>query len=252
MARSEQLDYSVIGPTLATPEGLQKFKTVDLVDEGRELLGPVQSERLSKTMTHSVASGTRWRVIANQIIMAEVTAPDLTPLADSPAIEEIAKVFPPIMDFIALSTLDIPLNTDAWDGYPAARERFYTSMQNAGATDLIVLTGDTHEWWANELKDQSGRAMGIELGTNAVTSPGASTYFGEEGATYSRLLRERNPMVTHHDPDGKGYIDLWLAKDGAEARFIAVDTILSTDYQTDIRASFDIVKTDGSLALRKV
>ena len=252
MARSEQLDYSVIGPTLATPEGLEQFKTVDLVDERRELLGPVQSERLSKTMSESVARGTRWRIIANQIIMAEVTAPDLTPLADSPAIEEIAKVFPPIMDFIALSTLDIPLNTDAWDGYPAARERFYAAMQEAGATDLIVLTGDTHEWWANMLSDAEGRAMGIELGTNAVTSPGASTYFGQEGPTYSRLLRERNPMVTHHDPDGKGYIDLLLTKGDAEARFIAVDTILATDYQTDVRAAFDIQKADGSLQLRKV
>lgn len=249
MARSEQLDYAVIGPTLATPEGLQKFKTVDLVDESRELLGRPQIERLSKTMTESVANGTQWRIIANQIIMAEVTAPDLTPLANSPAIAEIAKVFPPIMDFIALSTLDIPLNTDAWDGYPAARERFYASMQKAGAADLIVLTGDTHEWWGNELRDASGRRMGVELGTNAVTSPGASTYFGPEGATYSRLLNERNSMVAHHDPDGKGYIDLMLSKDGAEARFVSVDTILSTDYTTQTQARFDILPENGSLRL---
>lgn len=251
MARSEQLEYSVIGPSLATPEGLEKFKTVDLVDEGRELLGHPQIKRLSKTMTKSVAAGTRWRVIANQIIMAEVMAPNLTPLANSPAIAEIAKVFPPIMDFIALSTLDIPLNTDAWDGYPAARDRFYASMQEAGSSDLIVLTGDTHEWWANELRDSSGRRMGVELGTNAVTSPGASTYFGPEGATYSRLLSERNAMVTHHDPDGKGYIDLFLTQNEAKAIFVSVDNVLSPEYTLSDRASFDIIREGGSLRLSK-
>jgi phosphodiesterase/alkaline phosphatase D-like protein len=249
MARSEQLDYAKIGPTLATPDGLTRFKTVDLVDERRELLGRAQSERLAQTMRASVEGGTRWRVLANQIILAEVTAPNLSPIAASPAIAEIEKVFPPIRDFIALSTLDIPLNLDAWDGYPAARERFYTAMQDAGATDLIVLTGDTHEWWANELRDGAGRRMGVELGTNAVTSPGASTYFGPEGATYSRLIRERNPMVTHHDPEGKGYIDLALTRDGAQAEFVAVDTVLSETYRAETKARFGITREGGSLRL---
>ena len=156
------------------------------------------------------------------------------------------------MDFIALSTLDIPLNTDAWDGYPAARERFYDAMQKAGATDLIVLTGDTHEWWANELNDASGRPMGIELGSNAVTSPGASTYFGSEGATYSKLLQERNAMVTHHDPDGKGYIDLSLSREGAQAPFVSVSNIMSKDYAVSNRSQFELVRQDNSLRLRKM
>jgi hypothetical protein len=93
--------------------------------------------------------------------------------------------------------------------------------------------------------------MGIELGTNAVTSPGASTYFGPEGATYSRLLRERNAMVTHHDPDGKGYIDLALSREGAQATFVSVSNIISKDYEVSNRAQFDIVRERGSLRLRK-
>lgn len=249
MARSEQLDYAKIGASLATPEGLEKFKTVDLVDEGRELLGRPQSAQLAKTMTASVADGTRWRILANQIIMAEVTAPNLSPIAGSPAIAELEKVVPQIRDFIGLTTLDIPLNMDAWDGYPAARDRFYASMADAGATDLIVLTGDTHEWWANALSDSAGRPMGVELGTAAVTSPGSSSYFGEEAATYSRMLNERNEMVRYHDPFGKGYIDLALDRDGATAEFVGVTTITSTDYTVETRAQFEITRRNGSLAL---
>jgi alkaline phosphatase D len=251
MARSKQLDYATIGASLATPEGLEKFKTVDLVDPSRELLGRPQAERLSRTMTQSVEGGTRWRILANQIIMAEVTAPNLMPIANSPAIAELEKVIPQIRDFIGLTTLDIPLNPDAWDGYPAARDRFYKSMSDAGATDLIVLTGDTHEWWANELSDSAGRPMGVELGTAAVTSPGSSSYFGAEAPNYSAMLAARNPMVRYHDPFGKGYIDLALDRDGAKAEFVGVDTITSTEYTVAGRANFDIVRRDGSLKLNE-
>ncbi|MGJ8561279.1 MAG: alkaline phosphatase D family protein [Litorimonas sp.] len=249
MARTQPLDYATLATSMATAEGLEKFKTVDLVDEGRELLGRPQSDRLTKTMRASVADGTRWRILANQIIMANVTAPNLMPIANSPAIAEIEKVLPQIRDFIALTTLDIPLNLDAWDGYPAARDRFYASMAEAGATDLIVLTGDTHEWWANELSDSAGRPMGVELGTAAVTSPGSSSYFGNEAATYSQMLNDRNPMVRYHDPFSKGYIDLALDRDGATAEFVGVDTITSTDYTVENRVRFEITRRDGSLIL---
>lgn len=249
MARTQPLDYATLAGSMATAEGLEKFKTVDLVNEDRELLGRPQSDRLAKTMAASVADGTRWRILANQIIMANVTAPNLMPIANSPAIAEIEKIVPQIRDFIALTTLDIPLNLDAWDGYPAARDRFYASMAEAGATDLIVLTGDTHEWWANELSDSAGRPMGVEFGTAAVTSPGSSSYFGSEAATYSQMLNDRNPMVRYHDPFGKGYIDLALDREGATAEFVGVDTIISTDYSVERRASFEIARRDGSLGL---
>lgn len=249
MARSEPLNYDTVGPTLTTPEGVAQFKTIDLVDERRELLGQPQAAALKTTMTQSVQSGTRWRLIANQIIMAEVQAPNLMPLINSPSIVALAKQVPQIRDYIALTTLDVPLNLDAWDGYPAARERFYDMMTAAGASDLIVLTGDTHEWWANELFAKDGRRMGVELATSAVTSPGGSAYFGEDAATYSRQLNERNAMVRHHNPFGKGYIDLSIGRDSARADFVRVDTILTTDYTAMVDVSFNIARQNGSVVL---
>lgn len=118
----------------------------------------------------------------------------------------------------------------------------------SGASDLIVLTGDTHEWWANELFAKDGRRMGVELATSAVTSPGGSAYFGEDAETYSRLLNERNAMVRHHNPFGKGYIDLALGRDGAHADFVVVDTIMKKDYTATVDVSFDINRFDGSVS----
>ena len=67
--------------------------------------------------------------------------------------------------------LDLPGDLDGWDGYPAARERFYGLAKNAGAADLIVLSGDTHGYWANALFDDNGSPVGVELGTTGISSP---------------------------------------------------------------------------------
>jgi alkaline phosphatase D len=40
------------------------------------------------------------------------------------------------------------LNTDAWDGYPAARNRFFSLLRTMRINDVVVLTGDIHSSWA--------------------------------------------------------------------------------------------------------
>jgi hypothetical protein len=67
---------------------------------------------------------------------------------------------------------NLPFYTDAWDGYPWARERFYDLSRKAGAGDLVFLTGDSHSFWANRLFDGGKRPMGVEIGASGVTSPG--------------------------------------------------------------------------------
>ena len=56
----------------------------------------------------------------------------------------------------AVGKLGIPSNMDAWDGYPAARERLYGIAREAGAKDLLVITGDTHVFWQNRLIGDAG------------------------------------------------------------------------------------------------
>ena len=68
---------------------------------------------------------------------------------------------------LAAAEAGLPFNLDAWDGYPAARERLLRSALDANA-NLIVLSGDTHNAWAFDL-DLGGSAAGVEFGR--VTSP---------------------------------------------------------------------------------
>ena len=69
---------------------------------------------------------------------------------------------------------------DAWSGYPVARERFFQIAKEAGASDLMVISGDSHSYWANALFDDQGQSMGVEFGTTGITSPRGLLNLGTE------------------------------------------------------------------------
>jgi phosphodiesterase/alkaline phosphatase D-like protein len=251
-ARTQPLDYEDHVSQLRTKEGIMGFVKNDLWNPARELLGDAQRRYISTSLKSSKDKKRAWRVIANQVIMARTASPDLTPFKDADFINDIEKLFPAIRDFIALSPLGLPLNLDAWDGYPAARERFYATADAHNANDLLVLTGDTHESWANQLSTKEGKSMGVELGTPSVTSPGTGAYFGEAAPEFSRLLTEKNDDIIYHDLSYHGYIDLTLTPSSGHADFIGVSTIYSPKYEAEIRKSFKLVKSENSLALKEV
>ncbi len=249
-ARSEPLDYADHMEQLQTREGVKNFVQNILGAKNRELLGGVQTDYIETALKASKAKKQPWRVMANQIIMARVATANLTPFKDAEFIDEIEKLFTSIRAYIALSPLGFPRYLDAWDGFPAARERFYDMVQKAGVRDLLVLAGDTHECWANKLVTAAGVDMGVEIGTAAVTSPGIEAYFGDAAPEFSRLMNEKNDDVLYHNIGNRGYIDLTLNRKSAQANFISIDTVYKTDYKAFTSKSFKIEKADGSLKLR--
>jgi phosphodiesterase/alkaline phosphatase D-like protein len=218
------------------------------------MLGAAQIDYLDRTFRNSVASGQPWRLIANQVTMAKVVAPDLTPHVTEEQIVELEKQWDQARAFVQSSTLGLPLNFDAWDGYPAARERFYDMARNAGDTGMLVVTGDTHTWWANDLTDKHGAHMGVELGTHSVTSPSpyARDFLGGKGADYALLTNRDNKDVRYLSGESHGFIDLTITRDAARAEFVAVDTIESTAYNGFIKAAFDIKKTAAGVELTDI
>lgn len=252
-ARSLQLEYKDIVPTLKTSEDIENFKKNILGAEDRMMIGAEQDLYLTNALSRSVENGTTWRMIGNQIIMAEVRAADLSPYITKEIMDEIAKDWDGIYDFVEFSKLGLPLNLDAWDGYPAARERFYQTARGAGASDLLVVTGDTHTWWANDLATEAGDSMGIELGTSAITSPGAGSFLGERSQDLARLINRDNEAVRYYSGDTRGYIALTLRADGrGSADFIAMSTIESPEYEAYVLASFGFKKTNGTIEFDRI
>src|SRR4029077_619999 len=107
-----------------------------------------------------------------------ITAPDLTRTPPQLA-AALERVRPGVTKLLDLTRFLIPLNTDAWDGYPAARARVYAKMREAGG-NTIVLAGDSHSAWANELNDPQGR-IAVEFAGTSITSPSDADYFTAAG-----------------------------------------------------------------------
>ncbi len=248
MARSAQFEYNAVVPTLTDAEAVRKFRDETLWSADRDMLGDAQLAHLSKAFAASAARGEPWRLVANQIIIAKVTAPNLVPHVTEQDIIDLEKEWDQARAFIQFSTLGLPTNLDAWDGYPAARERLYDAMRKAGAEGVIVVTGDTHTWWANNLIARDGAHMGVELGVNSVTSPSPyrKSFLGGKGAEYALLTNQENADVRYISGEDHGFIDLTLTRAAATARFVAVNTVEAPAYEAFEKAAFTIRKSNGA------
>ena len=117
---------------------------------------------------------------------------------------------------LAAARAGLPFNFDQWDGYPVARERLYAAMTAAKASP-IVLSGDSHAFWANELHDAGGARVAAEFGATGVTSPGIGDVLA--GAPLNEALVERNKEVRYTDHAAKGFVLLTLTREAATGRW---------------------------------
>ena len=231
-ARLSGLNSASLPANVRMGPDLADFKTNKLNAPNREMLGQTQQDWLSGVLTRSVQSGKKWQVLGNQVIMGRVTSPDLSKGLPAQVREVIGRARPETKAFFELSRYDVPFNLDAWDGYPAARERLYGVAKAAGAR-LIVCTGDTHAAWANTLKDNLGDVRGVEFGGTSVSSPSIADQlsdFGIDGGVLNQLITDKNPEVEWHDETTRGYTLVTLTKDSARGDFMAVDTIKSKTF----------------------
>lgn len=223
-ARDEQFDIGSLLAGKASAEeaaaALLAFRDGTYRDEGRELLGAEQSSWLGAGFARSRSSGRTWQVLVQQVLMGKLAAaPMLT--------EDLPAGMP---DFVRrrlkvaamASRVGLPLNMDAWDGYPAARDRLFTAALDADA-DLISLAGDTHNAWAFDLA-HGGERVGVEFGGQSVTSPGIETSLAQmDHAAIERASIEHNPELQWMNATQRGYMAVELTPDSAtsEYRFLS-------------------------------
>ena len=151
---------------------LRAFASDEWRDPSRTLMGATQEGWLADGMRSSRAAGKTWQVLLQQVVMTSlVSSPDLADGMTDAVPDYIQRR---IRGGVLTSMAGLPFNMDAWDGYPAARERLLKSAQEADA-NLIVLAGDSHNAWASELAND-GTAAGVEFAGHSVTSPGAEGY----------------------------------------------------------------------------
>lgn len=159
-----------------------------LADPARTLLGRDQEAWLRRELARSTAA---WRLVGQQVMMGQVPQ---------------------------------QLNVDAWDGYPAARQRFFDILIEERVRDVVVLTGDIHASYAIDLAPaplDPGRynsttgegALAVEIVTPGITSPGDTR---EAAARLEPMILE-NPHIRYVDLWRRGYVVLDVTPERAQA-----------------------------------
>jgi len=222
-ARSQPLDLgAALRGRSDVAETLVRFRDGPWSDESRTLLGGQQESWLSHGLRASVRQGTKWQVLAQQVVMGSLfLSPEIAAFLAADAGEEAHRR---TALGLAAARAGIPFNLDAWDGFPAARERLLRSAQEAGA-NLVVLSGDSHNAWAFDL-DRGGDPVGAEMGVQSVTSPGFEAYAGHTApADVAHAVLARNRKLKWADTSRRGYMTLELTPASAVGTWQLLDTV---------------------------
>ncbi len=246
-ARTKQLDYDTDIQIVDGKPDLAGF-LAKLKDPARRMMGEGQEQWLAQSVGASMKANTAWQVLGNQVVMCRCAPADLQKTMGAEAYAAIMAKLPVsvqkrVAQSAAMSAYDIPSNLDAWDGYPADRQRVYDIFTAAKARP-IVLAGDSHMFWANELWDDAGKTrVAAEFGTTSVTSPG----FGDAlpGAPIGEAFVQRNKEVKYVHPAAKGFLLLTLEHGKATGELIAVSTIFDTKYETNVLKRFVVTPSQN-------
>lgn len=261
-ARARQIEYADHAAAITDAASAERFCREVLGAPGRAMLSAELEADLEAALAQSVADGQPWRIIGSPMVIARVEVPDVAKfgilpdpfarLAAATPAERAKLAADPAVALAWKGRFNLPDYTDAWGGYPWARERLYDLSRRAGAGDLIFLSGDSHSFWANRLADAAGRPAGIEFGTAGISSPGDFVESGFDDAT-SRALdvayAAHIPEVVWTDNMHQGYVRVELARDRGVASFIAVDTVLSPDYRTSVLKRVPFARDGGQVRL---
>lgn len=191
-----------------------RFEAEFLNRPERSMMGEAQEAWLEGALAASVQRGTTWQMLANQVIVARMRAPDFMRIMPEDLLEE-AMSRPGSRRWLESTRLGLPINLDAWDGYPAARLRLYDAVRRSGA-NLAVLSGDSHMFWGNRLHDPRDETfVGVEFGTGSVTSPGGYETISPDPRIYEiaeKALVAKNPDVRFARVRDHGFLVVEVTK----------------------------------------
>jgi alkaline phosphatase D len=206
-----------------------------LADPARVLPEPEQLDWLVDGLT---SGGTAWHLIGNQTVFARVYAVPRAGVLPG-------QVF----------------NTDQWDGYQDDQAQVLAAMAASGDTDPVVLTGDIHSSWANDLPtDPDGyrvdrrSSVGVEFVCPSITSDGFKEVLGSAAAAQgaTAAFQAVNPWVRYLEGIGHGFAvidvtpervqtDWWFIRSGGD-KGLAVDPRLDPAATVGYETSFQSLR----------
>lgn len=140
-----------------------------------------------------------------------------------------------------IKLLGIPFNEDQWNGYPAERNNLSNFIVNNNINNFVVLTGDIHSSWANDLplsnysSSTGAGSWGVEFVTPSVTSPGGAVGFLS------------GSFIKYSEGSKKGFIILDVTSPKVQADWYYVNTIDTSSSTHQVGASWYVLDTEKHL-----
>ncbi len=176
LARFWMLDTRQYRDNQACGDGTRTVPCDNWADPKRTVLGAAQEQWLLNGIG---ASKSHWQVLGNQIMVG--------PYDSGPGTET-------------------RVSLDQWGGYPAARDRMLNTIAQRAANRTIVLTGDIHSSWVNELRSDFSRpdrpVVAAEFVATSISSGGDGAAALSER---TRTQLSENPHIKWHE-NRRGYI----------------------------------------------
>jgi alkaline phosphatase D len=136
--------------------------------------------------------------------------------------------------------------TDAWNGYPAARERLMKFLSEKHISNPVVLSGDIHAFVVSGLHlkaaDLDSPLVAPEFVTSSITSDSVPE-------SYFESARKNNPNLLTATGEHRGYVRLDITKDALHADLITIDTVKEPDSGRNTLVSY-IVEAGKPALLR--
>jgi alkaline phosphatase D len=177
-------------------------------DPTQTMLGKEQRDWLTESLVRSTAT---WNVLAQQVMMGMVNRsgdPD-----------------------------DHQFSMDQWPGYTYERMQLMQSIRDRKISNPVVLTGDIHSAWANELRvdDRQGKQdpVATEFVATSLTSGGNGK---DKPGNLDAVLAE-NPCVRWHNTE-RGYIRCEVTPGSWKSDYMVIDDVLKPGGKTFQRTSF--------------
>lgn len=181
-------------------------------EPSRTMLGQAQERWLHDGLGTSRGS---WQILANQVMVAP---------------------------FDSAAGSETRLALDQWSGYPAARDRLLGAIAQHAPNRTIVLTGDIHSSWVNELKSsfsaRNARAVATELVGTSIASGGD----GSERSTYvtDALLAENPHVKWQHNR--RGYFTCRVTPEAWQVQYRTVPFVSRPDAPIETPSRWRIIR----------
>lgn len=220
MASFWLLDTRQYRDELACNRGSARVPCGEWNNPARTLMGSAQEKWLLDGVG---ASKAHWQVLANQVMMAP---------------------------YDSLAGPDTAVSMDQWSGYPVARDRLLHGLEQRAKNRTVVLTGDIHTNWVNELAADFSRPRRPVIGAEFVTTSMSSG--GDGSATVPAAAQAtiaENSHIKWHNRQ-RGYVRCAVNAEGWNADYRIVPFVSRPGAPVETASKWHV--THGRPGIQKV